>query len=309
MKAAWVAGSVRARLLVAERRLGRAQARALAEAGSLGEALVLLGRTAYRHDLRLELGLAGAQRAVAATLLLHLRLLAGWLPRDAIEALRALGAWFELANLEDRLGYLHGRPLSPPFELGSLAVAWPRAARAQTAEELSAALAASVWGDPGGATASEWRLGLRLAWARRVLVEVPEAREWAAGALALLLARELFVAGRPVDLMPEVSIAALGTGWTAAGTFARFVETLPPQASWALDGVETPDGLWGAEAAWWARVERDAAALLRGSLAGREVAVGAVALLAADARWTEAALAAAGRAGLRGVEEALDAAG
>ena len=175
VSAAWVSGSVRARLLVAERRLGAEGARELAASPSLRDALVALGRSPYRREVSLELELEAAQRALAVKTLLDLRLLAGWLPRDALGLLRALAAWFELANLEDRIAYLDGAPLREPFELGSLAGAWPRAAEAQSIEELRQALAPTAWGDPGGETAAELGLGLRLAWARRVTDAAPAA--------------------------------------------------------------------------------------------------------------------------------------
>ena len=251
---------------MAERRLGRDGARQVGLRGSLADALVELAAGPYHRETRIDLDLAGAQRAIASTTLLHLRLLAGWLPREALEPLRSLAAYFELANLEDRLAYLEGAPLSQPFELGSLAVAWPRAEQAQTPEELVAVLAASPWGDPGGPTLADRRLGLRLAWGRRVLADVPEASAWAAGALVLVLARELYVVGRPAELLTAAPIPALGSGWLRAVTFDRFVESLPPQAAWALAGVESPEELWSAEARWWRRVESDADLLL-----GREL--------------------------------------
>jgi hypothetical protein len=308
MSGAWVAGSVRARLLVAERCLGWQGVQELAASPSLREALVLLGRSPYRRGLGLELGLAEAQHAIASKTLLDLRVLAGWLPSDSLALLRALGAGYELANLEDRIAYLYGAPLRRPFELGTLAVAWPRAAEAQSLDELRRALAASSWNDPGGETPSEVGLALRVAWARRVAAEVPEVRSWAAGAAALLLARELFVVGLPVEILPLPTFALLGTGWRTADTFERFVESLPPDAAWALDGVDGPAELWRAEARWWTHCEEDGQRLMRSGLGDRQVVIGAVGLLAADAHRVAAALEAVVRRGLAGVEEAFDAA-
>lgn len=308
MSAAWIAGGVRARLLATERRLGAEGARELAASPSLREALVALARTPYRRGIGLELDLAGAQRALMTKTLLELRLLAGWLPGDALGLLRALAAWYELANIEDRISYLAGGPLRPPFELGSLAVAWPRAAEAQSLDELRRAVAASSWGNPGGETPAQVGLGLRLAWARRVASEVPEARLWAAGASALLLARELFVVGLPVELLPLPSFRLLGSGWQVAGTFERFVHALPADAAWSLTGISAPEELWRAEALWWRQLEADAQTLLHARLADRQVVIGGAALLAADARRVATVLAAVARRGLRGVEEVLDAA-
>jgi hypothetical protein len=305
---AWISGSVRARLVVAERRLGREGARELVEAPTLRDALVVLGRSPYRREISLELSLEEAQHALAAKTLLDLRLLAGWLPQEALALLRTLAGWFELANIEERIAYLGGSPGRRPFELGSLASAWPKASEAQGLEELRRALAASAWGDPGGETPAELGLGLRLAWARRVADTAPGARHWAAGAVALLVARFLFVTGVPVEALPLPNVRLLGEAWQGAGTYARFVEALPPEAAWALAGTESAAELWRAETSWWRRVEDDAEALLHRPLGEAEVVVGAAALLAADAHRASAALAAAGRRELPGVEEAFDAA-
>jgi hypothetical protein len=308
MSGAWIAGSVRARLLVAERTIGPEGARELAEAATLQEALALLGRTPYRRGVRLDLGLEGAQRTVAEVTLLNVRLLAGWLPSSALGLLRALAAWFELANLEDRVSYLGGGPLRHPFELGALATAWQRAAEAQSLEELRRILRTTSWGDPDGITPEQFGAGLRLLWAHRCDVAAPEARHWAAAASALLLARELFAVGMPVDLLPLPRPPMLGRAWPEAATFEQFVAALPPQAAWALAAADTPAELWRAEGAWWRQVERDALAMVAGSAPGRRTVVGAIALLAVDAHRVAAALAAVARKGLPGVEEAFGAA-
>lgn len=305
MSAGWVAGSVRARLLASERRLGAEGIRRVAACPTLADALAALASSPYHGVLALELDLGEAQRAIVSKPLLDLRLLAGWLPGDALGLLRALGSWYELANIDDRVAYLNGAAPRRPFELGSIAVAWPRAAGAGSLEELRHALAASSWGDPGGETPAELALGLRLAWARRVAAEVPEARSWAAGAAALLLAREVFVAGLPVEiLLPPVRL--LGSGWETAGTFSRFVDSLPPEAAWALADAEGPDDLWRCESRWWAAVETEADVLLHSAAVGRPVVVGAVALLAADAHRIAEALELVVRRGLPGVADVLE---
>src|SRR5689334_25150384 len=102
MPAGWVAGSVRARAL-ARRRLGRAGDRALATTGSLGASIVTLAASPYGRDVRAGSSLADAQRAVGATLLWHLRVLAGWQPAEGSQAVRALAGWFEIANVDDLL--------------------------------------------------------------------------------------------------------------------------------------------------------------------------------------------------------------
>lgn len=307
MNAAWIAGSVKARLLVAERRLGVAGAGRLAASPSLRDALVELARSPYRYQVREALSLAEAQRAVVSTVLLELRLLAGWLPSEALSLVRTLAGWYELVNLEDRVAYLGGAPLRPPFDLGSLGAAWPRASAAQSLAELRSALASSPWGDPGGDTPAELSFGLRLAWAHRIAKNAPEALPWAAGATALLVARELFVAGLPVDILPVPEVRLLGSAWPAATAYEQFVAALPAQAAWALEPATEPELLWRAEARWWVRVEQEARALLGSAVAGRNVVVGAAALMAADARRVAAALEAVARRGLPGIEEALDA--
>jgi hypothetical protein len=307
MRIGWVAGSVRARLMAAEQTLGPVEAAALADCDSLGDAVIRLAGGPYGRGLRVELDATEAQRAVAEATLLRLRVLAGWLPRDGLEVLRALAAWFELANLEDRIVYLHGGPLARPFELGSLAVVWPAAARTQTMEELRGLLSSTRWLAPGSVGADDLHLGLRLSWARRLLRDVPEARAWTAGAVAILAARELFVSGRLLGRLDETVGPALGTAWPAAGTLADFGAALPSQAAWPLAGIESPDGLWQAEAAWWKRVEADAHTLVRSATPGRAAVVGAVALLAADARRVASVLGSVFRRGLVGVSEAVDA--
>lgn len=307
MSATWIAGSVKARLLVAERRLGPEGAGRIAASPSLGDALAELRRSPYHGGLGQELALADAQRAVVAKVLLELRLLAGWLPSEALGLVRTLAGWYELVNLEDRIAYLGGAPLRPPFELGSLATAWSGASGAQSLGELRSALASSTWGDPGGDTPGELSFGLRLAWARRITTTVPEALPWAAGATALLVAHELFVTGLPVDILPVPEARLLGPAWPAAATYGQFVDALPAQASWALELAPEPGLLWRAEARWWVRVEQEARALLGSGIAGRNVVVGAAALLAADARRVAVALGAVARRGLPGVEEARDA--
>jgi hypothetical protein len=292
----WVGASTRARLLL-RRRIGQERAVQLARTPSLREAVLGLAGTAYGRELEPGLDLEAAQRTVAAATLLHLRLLSGWLPPGSAECLRALAAWFELVNLEDRLAYLHGAELRPPFDLGGLASAWPRASQAVSPLELRDALTTSAWGDPGGDSPEEIHLGLRASWAGRLLADVPEIGHLAAGALALLLARELFVTGRPVELLLRPHISAVGSDWVQARTFAEFSTSRPPQARWALDGIDRPDQLWMAEVRWWARADEDGQKLVSRSRAGRAGVTGAVLLLAVDTWRTASALAAAAGGG------------
>jgi len=304
MAASWVAGSVRARLLL-QHRAGPETALLVAQAGSLENAAGLLSTAdvvAETHGASLE----AAQRAVAASLALRIRLLAAWLPRDGTAAIRALAAWFELANIEDRLAYFAGAELRSPYELGMLSSVWTGASAVQSADELRRLLAGSSWGDPGSDERDDVHLALRLAWARRVSAQVPVARAWAAGAVALALAAELFVAERPVD-EDLVRRVRLGRSWAGAASIVELRELLPGVAAWALDGVDDPADLWRAELAWWRRVAADAKQLTRSSLGGGEVAIGAVVLLAYDAMLLSVALAAAAQGGSATAREVFDA--
>ena len=296
MSAGWTAAGVRSRLLL-RRRLGAERAQAVARSESLRDALGLLAGTGYAAELDPALSLEEAQRAIARSLLLRLRLLAGWLPPGGAGLARALAAWFELVNVEDRLAYLNSAPLQVPFDLGALATSWPAVSQAQSAAEIRGALAASKWGDPGGEEAETIHLGLRLSWAQRLLGAAPELSGPISGALALLVAREVFVSGRPLELLSGGVIPSLGSAWETAGTLGGLAGTLPEQASWALEHVDAAERLWTAEAAWWARLEREGARLARRPLEDRAVVTGVVALLAADAWRTSAALALAERHG------------
>jgi hypothetical protein len=188
MSLAWVAGSVRASLL-ASRRVGRAGARELAASGSLTDALRGLAASPYGRELEGARSLEEAQHAVAAALVWNLRVLAGWLPAAGGERLRALAAWFEIANVQDRLAYLAGEPYRRPYDLGGLATAWPALARTGSPDALRAALAESAWGDPGSPEPAALAVALRAAWAARVIAAVPEAADWARTAAALAGAR------------------------------------------------------------------------------------------------------------------------
>jgi len=296
VKPGWTAGVTRARLLLS-RILGAERARAIAGRGSLGEGVAALAGSAYGERVQPGVDLAAAQHGVAETLLWHLRILAGWLPAAGAGLVRALAAWFELANVDARLAALasDGRE-PPPFVLGALASAWPRIDRARTLEEVREAVAGSAWGAVPGRSPAELTLGLRVAWARRVLQAAPQAADWVAGAGALLVARELFVAGSHEHAAQLRRLPAIGVQPLDAGSIAELRAALPAQAAWALEGVSEPGELWRAELGWWSRVERDSIALLR--TRGDDAAVlAAVALLAADAQRTVRALEAAAHGG------------
>jgi hypothetical protein len=285
---------VRGRLLLG-RLLGREPARAVAAAPDLAVALERLGASAYGAAVHAGMDAGDAARAVAGTALWHVRVLAGWLPPAGADAMRTLAAGWELANVEGHLVVLAGADAPAPYELGSLADAWPRVSEARSPAEVRGALATSRWGDPGGEAPEEVGLALRIAWARRVLADVPEAAPWAAGALALLAARRTLLSGRPMPTDGAVG-AALGSRWAAAPDLTRLAAALPRRAAWPLEGVAAPDELWRAERSWWLRLERDGARMARGG-DGRGAVVGVVALICTDALRCTAALELAGHGG------------
>ncbi|WP_112273945.1 hypothetical protein [Lentzea terrae] len=287
MSAAWIAGGVRARALL-RRRAGAVGAREIAGCASAAEAVALLVAGPYLRDVRPEQSLAQAEHGVAATLLWHLRVLAGWQPRAGAELVRLLAGWFEVANVVEHVRALSGAAAGQMFRLGTLATAWPRLAATSSLADLQLALAASPWGDPGSADPRRIVSAVQLGWAARVAGGVPQAREWAAGGAALLVARERFLLGHPVP-----GSALLGDVGQLA--FTDFAARLPGEAAWALADVTDPAGLWQAEENWWGRVANDARTLLRGRGFGPDAVVGCAALLAVDARRVRAALECAAR--------------
>ena len=309
MSTGWVAAGVRARAM-SQRRVGAAGARDLAGRASVASAVTALAETPYGHDVHPGQDLAQAQHAVAATVLWNMRVLAGWVPTGSARVLRSLAGGFEVANVDERIRELGGSAVDPPFRLGSMAVAWTRAARAGSVPEIRKVLASSAWGDPGADTAAAIRLGMRLSWAAQVSVGVPEAREWASGAAVLVLAREVLV-GQADPTPPAVRAATrlLGSRWIGTRTLRAFADSLPPSARWALEGVDDPGDLWRAEARWWSRVGTDGAGLLRRPVTTPAPVLGAVALLGADAWRVRAALevAARGGSGAAGALEVFDA--
>ena len=292
MSAGWVAATVRARAL-ARRRLGPQSTEAVGRAADLGEALDAMSRSSYAEALRGCTTPAGARRAVAGAALWNLRVLAGWLPPGGADVLRVAAGWYELANIEDRWAALEGAVVPPPFELGALAAAWPRAGRALTAGELRAALAASPWGDPGTAEPGLAGIVLRLAWARRLATALPSSEPWAAGQAALMAA-VLVGSGATGELPPAAASTArrlLGPGWGQAATVADLAARLPRPAAWALAGVEGPDDLWRAQLRWWERVEADGLGRRAEAVRpGPEPVVGIAMALVADAWRVGAAL-------------------
>lgn len=287
MTARWVAGSVRAKAM-ARRVLGAEAARQVAASRSLPQAQRILQSTRYRDATETGPSLALAQHAVAATILWDLRVLAGWMPRDGVSLLRLLAGWFEIANVDELLQVQAGLPAGPEFQLGALATAWPRLREARSAAELRRTLAASAWGDPGGDASKDIRLAMRARWAARVAVSGDRARTWATAAAVLLR-----------SAAPSAPVTAPTGGRSGADRRPSAMAWLtsrgrPPVSSMAAEQAGQP---WEAEADWWRRVEADGRVLLRSAATDNGPVLGAVAVLAADARRVRAALASAARGG------------
>ena len=305
MSAGWVAGGVRARA-IARRRVGADVARRLAASASLEAALRTLAAGPSDRGSRPGQALPEAQQAVAAALLWDLRVLAGWLPGGGAQMMRPLAGWFEIANTDELLLQLSGRPAGEFFELGALATAWPRLRESDSPVGLRAVLAASAWKDPGGDSAYALPTGMRIRWAERVAALGGYARDWAAGGLALLLAGERFAAGRALEpVLRDAATDLLGARASDAATLGELADRLPGRLAWVLEGVAAPADLWRAEAAWWRRVEQEGLALLRASAFDFSPVLGAAAVLAADTRRVRAGLELAARGG--GPLEAYDA--
>jgi hypothetical protein len=268
----------------------------VAASGALGTALTILVGTPYGHDLRTDQTLAEAERAVAATLLWHVRVLAGWLPREGGDRLRVLAGWFEVANVDELMRAAAGRPAAPAFRLGSLATAWSRLQHATSPAEARRILASSPWGDPGGESPGLVALAMRLSWAERVAAAVRPAARWATGGGALLVARELFVVGRRLPPAPAASARRLlGPSAPDATSLPELVRSVRSEGRWAIAGVDDPGSLWRAEARWWGRVESGGLDLLHRPRFSFDPVLGAVVVLAVDAWRVSAALELAAR--------------
>lgn len=288
MGTGWVAATVRAKAL-ARRRLGPAGCRRIAAADGFADALALLPGTAYESAAKAT-SLRAAERAVAGVELWQLRVLAGWLPGSAVGLARALGARYELANVEAYARQLVDGAPREFFPLGSLALSWPRLATARSSDALRQALVASPWGDPGP-NGEDLHDFLTARWLRMIAAEAEPVAAWATTAAALLAARLLLVARRPPPdrLVPAIDVL-IGPGWTAATSVADLRRSLPSVCRSVFDDVDEPARLWRAEAALALRIESDGYRLLRQGTPGQEPVLGAVAVLAVDGWRLRAAL-------------------
>ncbi len=295
MSTAWVAVGVRSTAMK-RRRIGREAVRRLAAVGSLGEALAALASGPYGHEVRTGQSLAEAQRAVVASMVWNLRVLAGWAPRSGVLMLRAFAATVEIANVDDHLRSLAGALTPPPYVLGALSTAWPRLASTSTTADLRGALATSRWGDPGSDDPHDIAVYLRLSLAGRIRTDIPQARAWAAGAAALVLAREVAFHRTPLpDRARRIASRTVGPTAAAARALPELAAHLPVDARWALADLDAPADLWRAELAWWQRVDRDANTLGRAGVTVSDVLLGATTMLAVDAWRVRAALEVAAR--------------
>jgi hypothetical protein len=271
MKPGAAAPWVRGRALL-RRRLGHEGAARLISSGGLEPALGVLASGPYGREIRPGMDLEQAQTAVQAALLWHMRILAGWDSAVGVSPLRTLAGGFEIRNVVCHLAGLAGRPLAAPYELGSLSTAWTAVGRESTVEGVRAALARSEWGDPGSGDPGHVLLAMRLAWARRVWEQIPEAGEWARSAVAAI---------RPLAIPDEEESATDQALW-------RNVRAVLGRR---IDDPTNADGpSWDSEIRWWLSVERSSEVLARTGAPGRPTTVGVIGLLAADAWRVNAAL-------------------
>jgi hypothetical protein len=307
---------------MAHSRVGAGASRGLAAQPTVDSALSSLQESGYAERLRGAAGLAAAERAVQETVLWQLRVLAGWLPASGTALARAAAGTFEIENIMALAHRLTGgAATSEPYQLGALATAWPRLATAGSREELADALSVTAWGADVGAAArggtaaatqttagtGALRDALTVVWARRLAGVAAPARPWC-GALCVLTAARILTVDGGAPPAPAVHLLrpVLGTAWENTRSLAEFTAALPRSLQPALQGVASPKELWRAEARLHAAVEKDGFQLLRGSMPGPDVVLGAIAVLSTDAWRVRAALTAA--AAGSGSSEVLDAA-
>ena len=237
-------------------------------------------------------------------------MLAGWLPRDGVRLLRALAGWFELANVDELLQAMAGPPgrgRVPARRAGhGLAPAAPgRQPRRAAGGAGRLGLARPGRGHRAGGAAGDARA---LGGTGRGDAATRPGR-WAAGARGTAAGRRSGSRRPGGPCIPGVvggALSLLGPGGGRGGHARRAApHGSRRRARWVLAGISSPGDLWRAEAAWWARVERDGFRLLRTSGLDSGPVLGAVAVLAADAWRVRAALEIAARGG--GPLEAYDA--
>lgn len=306
MNADWVAASARVRSL-AQRRVGAGAVHTIAAESSLAGALAGLAGTVHGERLVGRTTLAGAERAIAETLLWQLRVLGGWVPAKGAALVRAAVAAFELDNILDLGTSLADgtRHSSDPYDLGSLSTVWNRLRTARSSAELTDAIHTSPWGEIDSPDVRVARDELNAVWLRRLASVAPAARTWAEGACALTIARIVLVDRSAVSpALVKLVRPLLGGAWEGSHDLTGLVQHLPRRTQALFRGVTGPKDLWRAEAALRMSCESDGFRLLRGSLPGPDVVLGGIAVLAIDAWRVRAALASAAM-GL-GSSEVLD---
>ena len=304
MSGSWVGADVRA-IAMSRRVVGRAGAASIAACSDLRTALAELERSPYARDIQPSHDLASAQRAVASTLLWNVRVIAGWVPASGVGILRVAMAWFEILNIEARLRSAVAGQVVRPFDLGGLATVRGDGESA-TAGEVLTRLRATWWGSPEQDSVRAIGLSMRSKLVDRASSGVPGARTWAAGAAALIVAREQVVAGNQLPSDVRRNLAhVLGEAALEADSLDALATCLPSRARWVFNGVTSNEDMWRAESGWWARVETDGHELLRRSTFGPEPVVGAVAVMASDAWRLRAALHAAALGGAVGAFDAV----
>lgn len=301
MNTGWVAPATRGKGLL-RRRLGHDAALAVAVLPSLSAALEQLESSPYGRALQPGMSLPEAQRAVSATALWHLRILAGWAPPFGTESLRAIDGRFEIANISGQLAFIAGLAAQPPpapFELGTLATAWPAVARSAAVSDVRSALRMSPWGDPGSDDPAAIRVALELAWARRLTDSALGVADLSGAWAALVVARAM-AAGAAESISPTAARDAtrvLGPRWSGSDSLEDLRLRLPRAAAETLNGISDPEELWRAEFRWWSRVEATGASLVARPRPSASTAVGVSAQLTADAWRVRAALSAAAHGG------------
>jgi hypothetical protein len=282
--------------MLLRRALGPEEARAIAATSSWTEGRNRLAGSIYGVNLPVDADRETARRVAMVVTIWQLRVLSGWLPPGGGGLVRLAAAPIEIANIENHLARIQGGARSEPVPMGALGVAWPRLAGSVSPEQVRRNLSRSGWGDPGGADRFSVALGLRVAWVRRVVRAQPAAREWALGAVAGLVARELFVFGRQInDVTGQELDRLLGREWRVATTVLDFTERLPAIAQWSLRNIDSPADVWHVETRIVQRVIGDVEHRLVSSRHDRDGMADILSMLLVDLWRVMAAIEASGR--------------